>query len=134
MFAGFTGILEGFRNRPERVRHVLCLFDVFGNQTVHSGSVWAFRKMFLKNNIGAITLTRMLPFYFRLRKWCNCSKLPKCTSEKVFSNICFPFSFRMLSVRFLNRPNTSRILISKGFFSERFPYVFRMLSEHGEMN
>ena len=49
MFADFTGILEWFWKRSERVHHVLCLFGVFGKQTLHSGSVRAIRKMFWKN-------------------------------------------------------------------------------------
>ena len=51
--------------------------------------------------------------------------------HRIFS-VCFPNVFSMVSECFQNRPNTSRMLTSKGFLSERSPYAFRMLSDHGE--
>jgi hypothetical protein len=41
-------------------------------------------------------------------------------------SVCFPNVFSIVSECFQNRPNTSRMLTSKGFLSERFP--FRTLS------
>ena len=49
---------------------------------------------------------------------------PQCITE------CFPFVYRtnvfsMVSECFQNRPNTSRMLTSKGFISERLPNAFK---------
>ena len=72
-----------------------------------------------------------IPFVFRIRKWCdflNCPNVPPNVFSPMYHrmlSVCFPNVFSMVSECFQNRPNTSRMLISKCFF----PNAFRMLSE-----
>ena len=62
----------------------------------------------------------IFPFTFWIKKLCNFSKLPEFVSSHYITE-CFLFPFRMVSVCFQDILHTSRIFISKGFFSERFP-------------
>ena len=88
---------------------------MFGKNTVHSWSVRAVRKMFL-NNTGKILAIHCI--YIRRNKWKKSGKdtgnVRKCFPPMYHRMVSawFPFAFRMFSVYFQNRPNTSRTLTS----------------------